>query len=198
MCAPATTVGSPRADASATRGDWFGHPPGLTILFLTEMWEKFSYFGMRALLIYYMTKALAIPQETRPGSTAATRRSPTSRRSSAAASNDAKASAPKGPSLPHEQYAGTYRDAWYGPVTIENTATGLTIRFQHTPALSGPLEHVRYDTFRTRFADRTIEDAYITFALKPDGTIDRMTMRAVSPLADFSFDYHDLLFAPEK
>ena len=39
--------------------DWFGHPRGLTILFLTEMWEKFSYFGMRALLVYYMTKALA-------------------------------------------------------------------------------------------------------------------------------------------
>jgi POT family proton-dependent oligopeptide transporter len=42
---------------------WFGHPPGLTILFLTEMWEKFSYFGMRALLVYYMTKALAMRQE---------------------------------------------------------------------------------------------------------------------------------------
>ena len=42
---------------------WFGHPPGLTILFLTEMWEKFSYFGMRALLVYYMTKALAMSQE---------------------------------------------------------------------------------------------------------------------------------------
>ena len=42
--------------------DWFGHPRGLTILFLTEMWEKFSYFGMRALLVYYMTKALMIPQ----------------------------------------------------------------------------------------------------------------------------------------
>ena len=58
-------------DATLARGvarqpaqaQWFGHPPGLTILFLTEMWEKFSYFGMRALLIYYMTKALAMRQE---------------------------------------------------------------------------------------------------------------------------------------
>ena len=40
------------------RGVWFGHPKGLTFLFLTEMWEKFSYFGMRALLVYYMTKQL--------------------------------------------------------------------------------------------------------------------------------------------
>ncbi len=36
--------------------DWFGHPPGLAILFLTEMWERFSYYGMRALLIFYLTK----------------------------------------------------------------------------------------------------------------------------------------------
>ena len=43
--------------------DWFGQPRGLTILFLTEMWEKFSFFGMRALLVYYMTKRLGFPQE---------------------------------------------------------------------------------------------------------------------------------------
>jgi proton-dependent oligopeptide transporter, POT family len=42
---------------------WFGHPPGLTVLFLTEMWEMFSFFGMRALLVYYMTKQLNIHQE---------------------------------------------------------------------------------------------------------------------------------------
>ncbi len=42
----------------ARPSDWFGQPRGLTILFLTEMWEKFSFFGMRALLVYYMVKAL--------------------------------------------------------------------------------------------------------------------------------------------
>jgi POT family proton-dependent oligopeptide transporter len=41
---------------------WFGQPRGLTILFLTNMWEQFSYFGMRALLMYYMTKELLIGQ----------------------------------------------------------------------------------------------------------------------------------------
>ena len=34
---------------------FFGHPRGLSILFFTEMWERFSFYGMRALLIYYMT-----------------------------------------------------------------------------------------------------------------------------------------------
>jgi POT family proton-dependent oligopeptide transporter len=41
---------------------WLGQPPGLTILFLTNMWEQFSYYGMRALLVYYMTKQLAFSQ----------------------------------------------------------------------------------------------------------------------------------------
>jgi POT family proton-dependent oligopeptide transporter len=41
---------------------WFGQPRGLTILFLTNMWEQFSYFGMRALLVYYMTKQLLLGQ----------------------------------------------------------------------------------------------------------------------------------------
>jgi POT family proton-dependent oligopeptide transporter len=43
--------------------NWFGQPRGLTILFLTEMWEQFSYYGMRALLVYYMTKQLLIGQQ---------------------------------------------------------------------------------------------------------------------------------------
>ena len=38
---------------------WFGHPSGLSTLFFTEMWERFSYYGMRGFLILYMTKALA-------------------------------------------------------------------------------------------------------------------------------------------
>src|SRR6185295_6588822 len=39
---------------SDTRG-WWGHPRGLSTLFFTEMWERFSYYGMRAFLILYMT-----------------------------------------------------------------------------------------------------------------------------------------------
>jgi len=35
---------------------WRGHPPGLAVCFLTEMWERFSYYGMRALLIFYLTQ----------------------------------------------------------------------------------------------------------------------------------------------
>ena len=50
---------------AARSGDraWFGHPKGLMVLFLTEMWEIFSFYGMRALLVYYMTKQLLMSQQ---------------------------------------------------------------------------------------------------------------------------------------
>ena len=38
---------------------FFGHPRGLSTLFFTEMWERFSYYGMRALLILFMTASVA-------------------------------------------------------------------------------------------------------------------------------------------
>ena len=41
---------------SAPRKTFLGHPRGLVILFLTEMWERFSYYGMRALLVLYLTQ----------------------------------------------------------------------------------------------------------------------------------------------
>ncbi|WP_227977769.1 peptide MFS transporter [Arenimonas daejeonensis] len=46
-----------------TESSWLGQPPGLTILFLTQMWETFSYYGMRVLLVYYMTKQLLMGQQ---------------------------------------------------------------------------------------------------------------------------------------
>jgi proton-dependent oligopeptide transporter, POT family len=45
-------------DAAVDRG-FFGHPTGLSTLFFTEMWERFSYYGMRAFLILYMTAPVA-------------------------------------------------------------------------------------------------------------------------------------------
>ncbi|MEJ2721412.1 MAG: oligopeptide:H+ symporter, partial [bacterium] len=41
--------------AADAQKEWMGHPRGLSTLFFTEMWERFSYYGMRALLILYMT-----------------------------------------------------------------------------------------------------------------------------------------------
>ena len=43
-----------------TEARWFGHPRGLSTLFFTEMWERFSYYGMRAILVLFMTNAVAM------------------------------------------------------------------------------------------------------------------------------------------
>jgi len=52
------TTSPPATAAHTDTGGWAGHPRGLSTLFFTEMWERFSYYGMRALLILYMTAAV--------------------------------------------------------------------------------------------------------------------------------------------
>lgn len=101
-----------------------------------------------------------------------------------------------GPSLPPERYAGRYVDAWYGAVTISHGEGGLEIDFTSTPGMQGALTHWQYDTFRVEWRDPLIEPAYVTFALDAEGKIDRIALRPVSPMADFSFDYRDLDLRP--
>jgi CubicO group peptidase (beta-lactamase class C family) len=101
------------------------------------------------------------------------------------------------PSLPLGKYAGNYRDAWYGDISIALENGKLVMRFSHSPPLTGDLEHFQYDTFIARWRDRELRaDAYVTFALKPDGSIDQVKMAPVSPATDFSFDFQDLLLLP--
>jgi hypothetical protein len=104
----------------------------------------------------------------------------------------------RGPSLPPAGYAGVFRDAWYGTATVSRDASGLRLSMDRTPGMQGALEHVQYDTFRTHWSKPGLEDAYVTFALRPDGSVDQMTMQAISPLADFSYDYQDLHFSPDR
>ena len=58
--AMSATSATPGGEARAPR-DWFGHPRALPFLFATEMWERFSYYGMRSLLVLYMVKYLFAP-----------------------------------------------------------------------------------------------------------------------------------------
>src|SRR4051812_7045754 len=62
MTDPASATADPRdfaAGASEHDRAFFGHPRGLSTLFFTEMWERFSYYGMRALLLLFMTAPVA-------------------------------------------------------------------------------------------------------------------------------------------
>src|SRR5215208_7681807 len=61
MSKPAAAAMDPAIAGSAAGYDraFFGHPRGLSTLFFTEMWERFSYYGMRALLLLFMTAPVA-------------------------------------------------------------------------------------------------------------------------------------------
>lgn len=101
------------------------------------------------------------------------------------------------PSLPLAGYAGTYRDPWYGDIAIAQEGGKLVMRFSHTRELVGDLEHWQHDTFVVRWRERWLNaDAFVNFALRPDGAIREARMEAISPLTDFSFDFHDLRLAP--
>jgi len=101
------------------------------------------------------------------------------------------------PSLPLAKYAGTYRDPWYGDVSIAATGKGLQIQFSKTAQLLGDLEHWQHDVFLVKWRDRSLNaDAFLSFTLTPDGAIREARMEPVSSLTDFSFDFQDLRLAP--
>jgi CubicO group peptidase (beta-lactamase class C family) len=103
------------------------------------------------------------------------------------------------PSLPLAAYDGDYVDAWYGKVNIKQEGGKHILSFTRTPDLTGTLEHFQHDTFIVRWNARYLNaDAYVTFSLNPDGTIDRVKMAPVSTETDFSFDFADLNLVPVK
>jgi len=103
------------------------------------------------------------------------------------------------PSLALDGYAQTYIDNWYGEIHIAYQNNGLTMQFGKTPELRGKLEHYQHNTFIVRWDDRTLEaDAFVNFNLNEDGSINFVTMKAVSRMTDFSFDFHDLKLTPKK
>ena len=103
------------------------------------------------------------------------------------------------PSLPLAQYAGTYRDPWYGDIVITDRDGKLRLRFSHTKQLVGTMTPWQHDTFIVRWDDRSLNaDAFVNFALDDDGHVREMRMKPVSPLTDFSFDFQDLRPVPVK
>ncbi len=103
-----------------------------------------------------------------------------------------------GPGLPPARYAGDYVDPWYGRMVVGKAGGGLTIDFKSTPGMVGDLEPWRYETFIARWRDKSIEPAFVTFFRGADGEVERVAMKAVSPQADFSYDYQDLDFRPVR
>lgn len=104
------------------------------------------------------------------------------------------------PSLSLAEYAGRYRDDWYGDILITVEKEGeLWFSSERNPPLRGRLEHFQYDTYIARWTDRRLNaDAYVTFRIDPEGDVAAISMRAVSPATDFSFDFHHLDLRPVR
>ena len=85
---------------------------------------------------------------------------------------------------------------WRGEATIAEDGGHLVLHISHSPSLVADLAHWQQDTFVGKWRDRTVPDAYVTFVLSPEGAVDEIRMRPVSPNADFSYDFQDLLFRP--
>ena len=100
------------------------------------------------------------------------------------------------PSLHLDSYQGTFEDALYGKVTVEALDGQLEMRFSKSPSFEGPLEHWNHDTFVVRWGHHSNADAFVTFTLGADGSVETMELRAFSPAADSAYDYEDLLFRP--
>lgn len=101
--------------------------------------------------------------------------------------------------FPLSQYAGTYKDIWFGNIVIDQTPRGLYFAAMKSERLKGRLEHFNGNVFIARWDDRTLEaDAYVSFETSFDGKVIGMTMKPVSPAIDFSFDFQDLDFTKIK
>jgi CubicO group peptidase (beta-lactamase class C family) len=93
------------------------------------------------------------------------------------------------------RFAGTFRDSWLGDVDLTVNKGKLHFASRRSPSLSGEMSHFRGNTFVVRWNDRSMDaDAFVNFSMGNDGAPVGMTMAAISPLTDFSFDFQDLNF----
>ncbi|RYZ20598.1 MAG: serine hydrolase [Chitinophagaceae bacterium] len=91
------------------------------------------------------------------------------------------------------RYAGTYRDPWLGDILITQKDGGLYFQSKRSPKLGGPMYFYKDSTFIVKWVNRSMDaDAFVHFSANKSGRITGATMKAVSPLTDFSYDFHDL------
>ncbi|MBE0666647.1 MAG: serine hydrolase, partial [Bacteroidales bacterium] len=92
-------------------------------------------------------------------------------------------------------YTGTYSDIWFGDVTVSMKDGRLRFNAIKSPKLSGEMIFYKGNTFIVKWDDRTLDaDAFAVFSLDREGLPSAITMEAISPLTDFSFDFQDLDF----
>lgn len=91
------------------------------------------------------------------------------------------------------RYAGSYRDDWFGTVKIETRNGKPWLTCLQSPRLSGELHWYKGNCWVVRWKERSFDaDAWVNFSLDEEGRGQKISMKAISPLTDFSFDFHDL------
>jgi CubicO group peptidase (beta-lactamase class C family) len=173
---------------------------GLGVAVLTNQGSAEAY---NSVIFALLDQAMGAPVADWPAAYVKVRDRARARTASALKKEAEKRDASLPPSLPLETYAGTYEDAWYGPVAITVEGAGKTARlvmsFTRTPGMSGVLEPWSRETFVFRWNDRGDPgDAFVTFILDPDGSIVEVRMKEFSPDTDDSLDYRDLQLKPVK
>ncbi len=92
-------------------------------------------------------------------------------------------------------YAGTYTDVWFGDIYISEKNGHLWFDSKRSPKLTGEMFPYKGNTFVVKWRDRSMDaDAYVMFCLDENGKGKKISMKPVSPLTDFSFDFQDLDF----
>ncbi|HSI90879.1 MAG TPA: serine hydrolase [Adhaeribacter sp.] len=95
--------------------------------------------------------------------------------------------------------SGTYKDNWFGNVQIFEQNGKTWFRSERSPKLIGELLPYQANTYIVKWRDRSQDaDAFVMFNLDMNGRADGIKMKAISPLTDFSFDFHDLDFSRIK
>ena len=93
----------------------------------------------------------------------------------------------------HDLYTGTYTDIWFGDIIIYSAEGKLRFKSVKSPKMRGEMIYYTGNTFIVKWDDRSLDaDAFAVFSLDRNGRPAGITMEAISPLTDFSFDFHDL------
>jgi CubicO group peptidase (beta-lactamase class C family) len=94
-----------------------------------------------------------------------------------------------------KNYLGTFKDDWFGEVTISEVNGKMHFAAKNSPKLRGDMTFYKGNTFIVKWYDRSLDaDAFVNFTLNTEAVADGFKMAAISPLTDFSFDFQDLDF----
>ncbi len=91
-----------------------------------------------------------------------------------------------------KKYIGTFKDNWFGEVLIFEKKGKLYLSSKRSPRLTGQIFYYKDNTFAVKWNVRSFHaDSFVFF----DANTNHFKMKAISPLTDFSYDFHDLDFS---